>query len=111
MLNLYWVSVGTHVEQSECFCFLVQKQQTGKNIHMCDDLYPGPGCARMCLGLLVMDHQELVLIGTGHGALHPAPLWGNEAQQLSAEQWMEEQCADSCPDPQAQLLFSTAMYK
>lgn len=82
-----------------------------KNIHICDDLFPGPGSARTWSGPLVMDHLELVLICTGHGALRPVPLQRTKAQQLRAEQWRDQQCADSCPDPQAQLLLSTSMYK
>lgn len=65
--------------------------------------------------------QDLVR-PTGHGPfgtcayLHWAPCppsspTAAKAQQLSAEQCTEQQCADSCPDPQAQLLFSTNMYK
>lgn len=80
--------------------------------------YSGQSCkrqgsvchARSCQDL-VQPTSELVLICTGHGALHPVPLWGTNAQGLSPEQWELKQCADSCPDPQDLLLFSTSVYK
>ena len=91
--------------------FSFSNRVTGKKIHICDDLFPGPGNAKTWSGPVVTDHLELVLICTGHGALHPVPLRWTKARQLSAEQWQDQQCADSCPDPQAQLLLSTSMYK